>query len=145
MNYVWRKFWREVNTPDDFAADPYGWTTNQMAHTLIGGVIAAVLVVISRWWFDEYPHKEAAALACVLPYLLNELVNQRWRGIDTLADTFFFAIGGYMVLSSLTEVWVNGFPYLKDNWQGLAGCLVAWAAVWFIGVRKRIERKYGAS
>jgi hypothetical protein len=144
LGSMWKAFWQEINTPSDFEADPYGELTNQCAHAFFGLILAVVFCFSYLAWWGEYPHKEVAGVVVTLPYLLGELFEQRWRGWDTVADVFFYAIGGYGVLAALTEVKLNGTPFLSDNIPGFAFCLAAFIIVLFLRLRPRVRAKYGA-
>lgn len=140
---MWGRFWEEINTPSDFRADPYGELTNQCAHTFLGLILAIVCSLVGLVWFGEYPQKEGIGIAVTLPYILGEVFAQRWRGWDTVADVFFYAIGGYGVLTSLTEVQVDGVPYLEANVFGFVVCLLGFCLVMFFRLRTRVKEKYG--
>lgn len=139
---MWRAFWKEINTASDFRADPYGELTNQSAHAFLGMMLAILFSFAGLLWFGEFPHKEGVVIAVTMPYILGELFKQRWRGWDTVADVFFYAIGGYGVLSSLSEVKVGDAVYLEPNPVGFFACLSAFIAVLLIRLHPRVKAKY---
>lgn len=143
LRRMWLAFWKEINTPSDFRDDPYGEFTNQCAHTFFGVVMAIVFSLTGLWWFGEFPQKEGIGIAVTLPYILGEVFEQRWRGWDTVSDVFFYAIGGYGILTSLTEVIVGGEVLLRPNAGSFIVSFSAFSAVMFLRLRPRVLRKYG--
>ena len=141
---VWAALWAEINTPDDFYQDPYGEATNQLSHAALGALIVIAFCFAYEWWWGEFPMKPVAAIVVTLPYLLGEIFDQRWRGWDTIADVYFYSIGGYVVLASLSEVRAYERILLEPNPEAFG----AFFAALFIGLAIRIypraARKYGA-
>ena len=142
MFSMWKAFWQDLNTPSDFRGDPYGELTNQSAHTFWGIVLAGVFCLVSLVRFGAFPEKEIAAIVVTLPYLLNELFVQRWKGWDTIADVFFYAIGGYGLLASLSEIVIDDNVYLDPNPVAFATSFGVFLIVLFVRVRVRVIEKY---
>ena len=143
LGLMWSAFWQEINTPSDFSGDPYGELTNQCAHTFFGLILAGIYCLASLVWFGEFPHKEVAGIVVTLPYLLGEVFEQRWRGWDTVADVFFYGIGGYGLLASLSEVVIDDVAYLEAHPIGFGVSFGAFLAVLYVRLRVRVKQKYG--
>jgi len=140
---MWKQFWKEINTPSDFRSDPYGELTNQCAHAFFGQILACLFCLASLVWWGDFPEKEGAALFVTLPYIWGELIEQRWRGWDTVADIFFYAVGGYGVLAALSEVQIDGRILLEPDAVAFGCALAAFTAVLLVRVGVRVRRKYG--
>lgn len=142
LGRMWQAFWKEINTPSDFRGDPYGELTNQCAHTFLGILFAGAFCLASLVWFGAFPEKEIVGVVVTLPYLLGELFAQRWRGWDTISDVFFYAVGGYGLLASLSEVVIDGAIYLEPRPIAFALALGAFTFVMFLRLRVRVIEKY---
>jgi len=94
-------------------------------------------------WFGGFPHKEVAGIVVTVPYLLGEVFEQRWRGWDTVADVFFYGIGGYGLLASLSEVVIDDVAYLEAHPIGFGVSFGAFLAVLYVRLRVRVKQKYG--
>ena len=140
---MWSEFWKDLSTPSDFRADPAGEFGNQSAHAILGLIFTVILCLATYTWHGEFPQKEVAAFVVTLPYILFELLRQGWKGWDTVSDVFFFAIGGYGVLSSLSEVGGDTKVVLEPNPAGFGLSLLAFSVVMFVRVRVRVKQKYG--
>lgn len=80
--------------PDDFEGRPYGYLTNQIGHVFFGATLPMYIIAASYYSSGQYPDQTPIAIQFVISYLIGwELVTQGWRGLDTVLDTFFVAIG----------------------------------------------------
>lgn len=141
---AWLAFWREINTPHDYPADPYGELTNQVSHMAFGLLMAALVSVVWQWLFGEYPYKLAVSAIVTLPYLIGEVVVQRWRGWDTVADTFFYGIGAYGLLTGLDEIQVADRVLLESNAPGALTAFALFCIVMIARLAPRVRAKFGA-
>jgi len=122
-----RRFWSELNTPDDFARDPVRGLTNQAGHILIGLALhGAVLAGTATLGLGPLPPVWATALCMTALYLVwIELRAQDWNGNDTIADTIFFSIGAAFWWAVLrftpSQEWVR--------WPEAALWFLIWLAV----------------
>ena len=97
-----------VMTPDAFLDAWYDWLTNQMAHSLLGLAVTALLAwilgcLMSRAMeMDVAMHGPALVIVAVVYFFGWEGLWQRWgAGMgDALADTAFMAIGGLLGVSA---------------------------------------------
>lgn len=138
----WLAFWAEINTPSDFKSDPYGELTNQLSHTFLGVIFACIVALVYLVFSGDFPAKEAVAFVVTLPYIAGEILAQRWRGWDTIADVFFYAIGGYGVLSSLTERQFCGEAFLQPQPVAFGVCFGLFCSVLFLRLQVRVKQKY---
>ena len=100
-----RQFWAELNTPTDYAADPYGGATNQIGHIALGAVLFGGICLAYAAKFGEMPVKEYSALPMIVFYFfVVELWHQRSPIKDAIQDAFFFACGVMIIATSFTEV-----------------------------------------
>lgn len=109
MIEVWRAFWRDLNTPEDFADQPVKGATNQVGHIAIGCAVTAGLCSAWVQLFGDgaltWPRVAATAIFVVLVYLFAiEFGRQGWAGRDTVEDTAFVALGAVLpaVLMQMT-------------------------------------------
>jgi di/tricarboxylate transporter len=104
------KLWRIFNTPSRFDGDPYGGFLNQWGH-YTGGA-ASFMMACGAWFIvdGEMPPRYIAAGVLVLAYaLLIEVAAQGWRGLDSVEDTLFVAMGAITVASSVEEAAAVGW------------------------------------
>jgi hypothetical protein len=89
-----RRFWAELNTPDDFAGQPVDGLKNQGSHVQIGLVIHGLVFAASVLIWRDVPPLWLTALILTAGYLvIIELRVQTWNGNDTIADAYFFGVG----------------------------------------------------
>lgn len=77
-----------------FPGDPYGWFTNQCSHILVGVVAAYSLCLIYYIALGEYPYRATVWIIMLVTYLLYEVIDQGYRGLDTVEDTLFTVFYG---------------------------------------------------
>lgn len=137
MNFfaIWRTFWDDLNTAEDFADQPVKGATNQVGHIAIG---CAVTAGICSGWVQlfgdgalTWPRVAAAAIFVVLVYLIAiEFGRQGWAGRDTVEDTAFVALG-----ATLPAVLLDMTP--SGRWaridEASTGFLV-WLAITFVAL-----------
>ena len=101
---VWLAFWAELNTPSNYAADPYGGFTNQASHWAVGIAAAAATCLLFGLLAGEMPPRWGVWLAVTLGYAVwIEKIKQEWAGPDSIVDTGFVALGAALPLASLKE------------------------------------------
>ena len=117
---IWRAFWEDLNTPEDFVAEPVKGATNQVGHMAIADAINTGIASAWTQVFGWVPSLWVTAGIVIAFYLIViELVGQKWRGRDTISDTAFISMGAVhsAVTISLTpsgrwmrvEEWSSGF------------------------------------
>jgi hypothetical protein len=102
---IWRAFWEDLNTPENYAAQPVLGLTNQAGH--MAGAFVASAGSASAWTqiFGWVPSLWITAGVVIAGYLIViELVTQKWQGRDTISDTSFWSLGAVLpaVVISLT-------------------------------------------
>ena len=140
---VWRSFWGELNTPDDFHDKPYEGGMNQAVHWIMG---AASIVVICLLWailYGEMPYKIPTWCVVTGTYALAvERLRQGWKGADSIVDTYFFGLGSALPLLALTEVSFRPKINLEPNpIEGLTGLGVTVVSL-ALYVYPRAKRKW---
>jgi hypothetical protein len=98
---IWRAFWEDLNTPEDFVAEPVKGVTNQAGH--MAGAFVASAGIASAWTqiLGWVPSLWITAGVVIAGYLIViELVTQKWQGRDTISDTSFVSLGA--VLPAIT-------------------------------------------
>lgn len=119
----------DLKVPDDFKDNPYGYITNQISHIYLGFFFSVFYCFV----LDKvtgFPDQTWAILIVTGIYLFWwELLNQGWRGFDTVEDTFYFFAGAASFLVIDME-WVTDkvFLYMTILWVPL-----------FIGSIRRIK------
>ena len=98
---IWRAFWEDLNTPEDFVAEPVKGVTNQAGHMAFAFVASAGIA--SAWtqifgWVPSLWITAGIVIACYL--IVIELLTQKWQGRDTISDTSFVSFGA--VLPAIT-------------------------------------------
>ncbi len=80
---------KELKTPDDQGNDWYGWTSNQMAHALLGVVVAL--------FFAGAPIEMAVIIAALKE--VGDLAKNPARAVvqDSLQDILFWGLGAWLV------------------------------------------------
>ena len=136
-------FWRELNDPSSFAADPIGGAGNQGTHVLIGGSIATAICVLWAYWYGEMPVRWTLWLAILVLYaVVIEWLVQGWNWWDSVQDTYFISVGAAAPLVSLKEVEYR--PEIKLDFNELQ-CL-AWLVVLVVSltlyIYPRAAQKY---
>lgn len=139
-----KHFWRELNTPDNYHADPYGGGLNQVGHIAVGAFFAGLICVIYGAIFGEMPYKAAVFVMMLLFYGLGvEMRVQQSSLADGLADTSFFMLGACAILFSFSEAAVNGDSILLrlERAEALTsfGCIVLALVIYIL---PRAVRKY---
>lgn len=81
--------------PSSFRGDWYGWATNQIAHAMFVGFGTAtffslVASKVSGEWIDQ---RITFAVIVALYVFVWEALVQGWRGLDSLTDAAFVALG----------------------------------------------------
>lgn len=103
-----RALLKSLGQPSSFKGDPYGGLLNQWGHYALGDrlYMAGCLA-----WFSiagDMPDRALAAAAVIGSYVAFELVAQGWRGLDTLQDAGYFALGVLTWATSLQHVASEG-------------------------------------
>jgi hypothetical protein len=117
---IWRAFWEDLNTPEDFVAEPVKGATNQVGHIALAAACSAGIASVWTQVFGWVPSLWVTAGIVIAAYLIViELVTQEWHGRDTISDTSFVSFGAVLppVIISLTpsgrwirvEEWSSGF------------------------------------
>jgi len=81
-------------TPNNFAGDPYGYVTNQAGHFLLGFCLCSSGAWSCMTFTGHYLDQFAVFGVVVIGYFVAwELTVQGWRGLDTIEDVAFVALG----------------------------------------------------
>lgn len=91
---------KELKTPDDQGRDWYGWASNQMAHMLIGAVIAGLVAVT---WGEATRAFIAALGFAIAKETLDDLRSSNLMR-DSLQDVLFQAIGALIAVGIFTRI-----------------------------------------
>ena len=154
-----RAVWRELNTPEDYAAEPVRGLTNQFGHLALAfvltvsiasawvqmsevlpSVLAAAAAVIGAY----VPPLWAAAVFVIAVYAIGiELIRQKWQGRDTISDTSFWSMGAVAapIIISLTPSgrWIR----VEEASSGFLIWLACAALALALYVWPRARRAYG--
>ena len=136
--------WTELNTPDNYANNWYGYATNQVTHLAMGFAAACLLSNFYFYVFGEFAEKGALWFVLALIYAVYELSAQGWNGKDTIEDWFFFSVYGAgvpIMIFSETEI---GSPIVSVNTQMVVPVLGVVIAHLIGGVAARIYLKVRA-
>lgn len=87
-------FIEELTTPSNFRGDWYGYATNQISHTFLGCMIAALICAVTFALKGDLPYKINIFLGVAFIYGVKEIVWDRWQGFDTVEDFLFVVIYG---------------------------------------------------
>lgn len=80
--------------PEDFFGNPYGYLTNQIGHVFLGGTVPMYVIGLVYVLTGKYPDQVPIVLNFVLAYAIAwEWSKQGWRGLDTVLDIAFVAMG----------------------------------------------------
>ncbi len=144
MIEVWRAFWGELNTPDDFHDKPYEGGMNQAVHWIMGGIAVITICLVWAITYGEMPYKIPTWCAVTGGYaLIIEYWRQGWNGADSVRDTYFFGLGAALPLVSLSEVAFRPEIKLVPNAvEGLIGIGVTVLSL-AVYVYPRARRKWG--
>lgn len=97
--------WKELNTPDGYPVDWYGYATNQVTHLAMGFASTCILSGLYFFTFGEFAEKWALWFSVALMYAIYELSAQGWNGKDTIEDwTFFSVYGAGVPIAIFTEI-----------------------------------------
>ena len=156
---IWAEVWRELNTPEDYAAEPVRGLTNQGGHMALAfvltifiasawvqlsevlpSVLAAAAAVIGAY----VPPLWAAAVFVIVVYAIGiELIRQKWQGRDTISDTAFWSMGAVAapIIISLTPSgrWIR----VEEASSGFLIWLACAALALVLYVWPRARRAYG--
>lgn len=141
---IWAAFWRELNTPDRFAAQPYYGLINQIGHITLGGWLTNGVCALWVQIIGLAPPVWTIGLAVVATYVIViELIVQRWVKTDTVQDSAFFALGAAEVALTMNLTpsgrWIRVEDFSANFLIWLACASVALAVyVW-----PRAKRAYG--
>lgn len=80
--------------PNDFRNDPYAYLTNQIGHVFFGATMPMFVIGLSYYSTGRYPDQMPIVINFILSYIVGwELMTQGWRGLDTILDACFVAVG----------------------------------------------------
>ena len=95
-----RRFLSLFAAPSRFADDPYGHLTNQVSHAMLGFASATVFAWIAQLASGQWLDQRVTFAVVTLGYFVWwELIFQRWRGLDTVEDSVFVALGAAAYLA----------------------------------------------
>jgi hypothetical protein len=142
---IWAAFWRELNTPDRFAAQPYYGLINQIGHITLGGWLTNGVCALWVQTIGLAPPVWTIGLAVVATYVIViELIVQRWVKTDTVQDSAFFALGAAEVALTMNLTpsgrWIRVEDFSANFLIGLAFASVALA----VSVWPRLIAAYGS-
>lgn len=135
-------WWDEINRPEAFRNDWYGELTNQLAHTMLGLMLALAWCVSAWALTGAMPLRSWVILGIGAGYLAVEIGVQRWRAGDSWFDALMVMSGAAGVLLPLEETGVTGRIVHLDFDPAL------WLAVaipWSAALTLRVARRYSAS
>jgi len=135
-------FWRDLNTPDNFARDWYGELTNQLAHTLLGVVLAVGVCAVWQVVAGELPYRAWVFLSLFAGYLGVEMWVQGWSPGDSWFDAIMFSLGVAGAIMPFEETAISG-RFVVVTFDPLIWLAIAlvWSALLFA----RVMRRYIAS
>lgn len=135
--------WHDLNTPDDFRDDWYGELTNQCGHTLLGVVVALLIVCAWREVTGEMPVRSWAFVAVFVPYAVGiEWLRQAWRAGDSWFDALMVAVGASAVLLPWREVYaVEGGTVVYLQHRYMLGIVAVWAVMLSLRVARRYRNR----
>jgi hypothetical protein len=141
---VWRAFWGELNTPDNFKDRPYEAGLNQLGHIALGAVAVCVACLAWSMVVGEMPYKALAWLLVLGLYVVViEWWRQDWQGADSVVDSAFFGIGAAIPLVALSETAIHPEVRLGVNAvEGLVSICAAGVSL-AVYVYPRARRKWG--
>lgn len=134
-----RGFWRDLNTPDNFARDPYGELTNQLGHTMLGMLLTTLFLCAWRETQGEMPVRSWTFLAVFLPYVIGvEWVRQKWVAGDSWFDSIMVALGSAAALLPFKEVEITGHrTAISFDHRTMLALMAVWSLFLFLRVLKR--------
>lgn len=93
-----------IRTPDAFGRDWWAWGAGQMAHALIGLVLAAVLFAwLGHAWVAAGLGAAIYAVGKEVPDALRQRSQRGWR--DAAHDALFVAAGAVLAAALLLQDW----------------------------------------
>ena len=142
---IWAAFWRELNRPDPFAAQPYYGLINQIGHITLGGWLTNGVCALWVQTIGLAPPVWTIGLAVVATYVIViELIVQRWVKTDTVQDSAVFARGAAEVALTMNLTpsgrWIRVEDFSANFLIGLAFASVALA----VSVWPRLIAAYGS-
>jgi hypothetical protein len=145
MSGIWRAFWAELNTPEDFAAEPVKGVTNQAGHMAFAAAGAAGLGSVWTQVFGTVPMWAVSAAVIGIYAVWIELLRQKWQGRDTISDTAFWSLGAVLPASAMSLTpsgrWIRTDEASSAFLIWLACAVLALAVYAY----PRAKRKYGGS
>jgi hypothetical protein len=102
--------------PDNFRADPYGHTTNQTSHSMVGflGFVYGFVLLVYLTW-GEFPPKWAIIVCAAVAYTAFELWDQGWNGWDTVEDWIFVVVHGVAAPVMIFDEVTPGSPKFQGD------------------------------
>lgn len=145
MQYI-RQFWAVLMTPSDYRNDPYAEATNQISHAVLGCLASLILCTVWFIIFGEMPYRAFVWIVVVLGYAVGvEAWQQRWKGWDSFADTFFVQCGATMTLWPVKEVGFSPDIAIIEFRPKLLGVLMLLSALALaLHLWPRIKRYFNA-
>lgn len=131
--------WRELNTPSDFAGQPYIGLLNQRGHTMLG---TELYIYLACAWFavgGEMPSGLVVAFAVSIAYgVVIEWGVQGWRKRDSLQDWLFVSLGAAVPAAAFqyTGGGFTGMQFTVDARTLIAGIGVGWILHGFYALRR---------
>ena len=102
--------------PSKFVDDPYGYLTNQAGHGCLGMLSMIVYTTFILYATGEYPDQNMVGVVFIALYLVVwESLIWKFKGLDSLEDTLFFALGV--------------FPWFTIDMSQVIYQLFAWVSV----------------
>ncbi len=87
-------FARLFREQESFPRDPYGYITNQLSHAFLGITLVSLYTYL---WFvlvGEYPNQVMCVAVITFFYTIWwEALYQKWRGLQSLEDSFYVFLG----------------------------------------------------
>ncbi len=145
--------------PDAYPTDPYGYTVNGLAHATLVGLLGFGLIGCALYYLftGELPNRWAVVAWGSATYLAYELVDQGWRGWDTVEDwaQVTFGVSALLIFmqagigSVIMRPDGSSFTVVRDDlvvffWFWDAVVMALALAVWMAaGALRRWYRKLG--
>jgi hypothetical protein len=114
---IFSEIWRELNTPDGFTTNWYGYATNQVTHLAMGFSAVCVVSALYFGFHGEFSQKAHLWGLVAISYAIYEMAAQGWNGKDTVEDWVFFSLYGAGVPVVIMNEVTPGNPTLEVNSQ----------------------------
>lgn len=130
--------------PSSFEGQPYEFTTNQISHALYIGMVLFGIggCAVYFWIFGTFPYRWQVWVWGTAVYFAYELIDQGWRGWDTVEDTGCVSIGLGGPLYTFRQV-SEGSTMITGDLMDAVPFVVALSLFLAIGAARRWYQSMG--